>query len=85
MPRPAFLLPALVLAPFALGAQEASVKEAFDQGKNLWASAGDREGALAKFESVATALQAKGKAMTAPERPYDLLPTQHHWPSWAES
>ncbi|HJU84568.1 MAG TPA: hypothetical protein VJ600_10185 [Holophagaceae bacterium] len=75
-PRP-LALTLLALAPALLGAQDASVKDAFEAGKNLWASAGDREGASAKFELVAGALQAKGKALSAPER--QMLCQAYNW------
>jgi hypothetical protein len=71
------LLPAAAFLPALLGAQDASVKDAFEAGKNLWASAGDREGATAKFEQVAAALQAKGPAATAPER--QMLCQAYNW------
>ncbi|HJW08845.1 MAG TPA: hypothetical protein VJ483_04375, partial [Holophagaceae bacterium] len=72
-----FALAPALLVPGVLGAQDATVKDAFEAGKNLWASAGDRDGAIAKFEQVAAALQAKGKALAAPER--QMLCQSYNW------
>lgn len=75
-PRP-LALTLLALAPALLGAQDAGVKDAFEAGKNLWASAGDRDGATAKFEVVVSALQAKGKTLSTPER--QMLCQAYNW------
>lgn len=60
------LLPVLLLGLMAvqgLQAQDPAVKEAFLQGKALWATQGDREGATARFETVVAALAPKAPAL----------------------
>lgn len=48
---------------FTLWGQDAALKETFLQAKALWATQGDREGATARFDSVAAALAPKGLAL----------------------
>ena len=55
--RHLFLLP--LFCGLLLG-QDAAVKDAFLQGKSLWATQGDREGATQRFDSVVAALALRG-------------------------
>lgn len=72
------LLPALILlAPAALGAQDPALKDAFQQGKDLWAQSGDRAGATTRFEQVVAALSPQGKALPAPWM--QLLCQSYNW------
>lgn len=66
MRRPAqlFLLPAL-LASAPLPAQDPALKDLFQQGRDLWAKAGDRAGATAKLEQVVAALAPQVKSLDA--------------------
>ncbi len=57
-----FTLLALCLTPI-LRAQDASLKETFQQGKALWATQGDREGASAKLDQVLAALEPKARSL----------------------
>lgn len=57
------LLPLLVLC-CSLGAQDPALREVFLQGKALWATQGDREGATARFEQVAAGLAAAPAPLT---------------------
>jgi len=45
------------------GAQDASLKETFQQAKSLWASQGDKDGASARFEQVLAVLEPKGRSL----------------------
>ncbi len=54
----------LLLAP-GLSAQDPALRESLIQGKALWATQGDREGATAKFEQVIAALEPKGRSLDA--------------------
>ena len=54
---------ASLLAGPALRAQDPALKDAFQQGRDLWAKNGDREGATAKLEQVVAALAPKGRAL----------------------
>lgn len=62
------LLPVLLLgllwAP-GLRAQDPALKDAFLQGKALWATQGDRDGATARFESVVAALAPRASTLDA--------------------
>jgi len=44
-------------------AQDPALKDTFQQGRDLWAKNGDRDGATAKLEQVVAALAPKGKAL----------------------
>ena len=52
------LLPVALLCTALLG-QDAALKDSFLQAKALWATQGDREGATARFESIASTLAPK--------------------------
>ena len=56
---------ASILAGPALRAQDPALKDTFQQGRDLWAKNGDREGATAKLEQVVAALAPKGRALDA--------------------
>lgn len=51
------------LSAIPLRGQDPVLKEHFQQGKVLWATQGDRDGASAKFEQVLAALEPKGKSL----------------------
>ena len=56
---------ASLLAPAALRAQDPALKDTFQQGRDLWAKNGDRDGATAKLEQVVAALAPKVKTLDA--------------------
>ncbi|HTL98642.1 MAG TPA: S1C family serine protease, partial [Holophagaceae bacterium] len=58
-----FALAASWLAPAALRAQDPALKDTFQQGRDLWAKNGDRDGATAKLEQVVAALAPKAKGL----------------------
>ncbi len=58
------LLGGILCAAFA-GAQDASLRETFQQAKNLWATQGDKDGASARFEQVLAILEPKGRSLDA--------------------
>jgi hypothetical protein len=53
----------VLLASWALSAQDPLLKETFQQAKALWATQGDRDGASAKFEQILTVLEPKAKSL----------------------
>lgn len=57
------LLPLALLFSLRLGAQDPALKDAFVQAKALWATQGDREGATARFESLAETLAPQAGAL----------------------
>lgn len=58
------LLAGILCAVFA-GAQDATLKETFQQAKTLWATQGDKDGASARFEQVLAVLEPKGRSLDA--------------------
>lgn len=59
------LLPFALLFCLSLGAQDPVLKDTFLQGKALWATQGDREGAAARFEKVVQTLAPKAASLEA--------------------
>ncbi|HEX4845633.1 MAG TPA: hypothetical protein VFV26_05395, partial [Geothrix sp.] len=70
-------LPFALLLGLSLGAQDPALKDAFLQGKALWATQGDREGASARFEKVVEALAPK-TASLGPEW-IQVLSESYNW------
>lgn len=76
------LLRAFVLTLFGawvpcLQAQDPTLKDAFQQAKLLWATEGNREGAVAKFEQIQTALEPKIK--TLDNESMQMLCVTYNW------
>lgn len=83
-PNRTFLPPALVAGVLAATPALAmppeiqdALKDSIAQGKALWTSSGDREGAVAKFEMVLAALEPRGKSLEG--EPLQMLCETYVW------
>lgn len=54
-----------ILCTASATAQDATLRETFQQAKTLWATQGDKDGASARFEQVLAVLEPKGRSLDA--------------------